>query len=171
MASSSSFPYPPKRPGKGLSNRTARGITDILQTHDRLGMLLPAVARMAALEKACAAALPGLFDSCSVLQFEAGNLVLAAPNAALASKLKQQLPKLQSFLQTQGWQVNAIRLKVQVGKFQEFQGKSSTSKQILLSNQALAAFAALEGELDSSARNAGLKAALQAMLKRHRDGG
>lgn len=171
MASSSSFPYPPKRPGSKSLNRTARGIADFLQAHDKLGMLLPALERLAALEKACVAALPGLFDACSVLQFEAGQLTLAAPNAALASKLKQQLPKLQNMLQSQGWQVNAIRLKVQVGKHTEYQEKSSTSKQISLSNRALSAFAALEGELESSSRNAGLKAALQAMLQRHRQGG
>ncbi|TCS36917.1 uncharacterized protein DUF721 [Paucimonas lemoignei] len=168
MASSSSFPYPPKRPGSGSFNRTARGITDILQGHDKLGMLLPAVARMNALTHACSAALPGLLDTCSVMNFEAGQLVLSAPNAALASKLKQQLPKLQKALQTQGWQVNAIRIKVQVSKFQD---KSSTSKQISLSNRALAAFAALEENLDSSGRNSGLKAALQTMLNRHRNGG
>jgi len=167
MASSSSFPYPPKRPGGGSLNRTARGISDFLQTHDKLGMLLPAVQRMQALEKACAAVLPSLFETCSVMNLEAGQLTLSAPNAALASKLKQQLPKLQNSLQSQGWQVNAIRLKVQVRKFEE---KTSTSKQISLSNRALAAFAELEGELPSSARNAGLKAALQAMLNRHRTG-
>ena len=162
---SSSFPYPPKRPGSGSFNRTARGIADFLQANDKLGMLLPAVARLAALEKACSAALPNLFEHCSVVQFEAGQLLLGAPNAALASKLKQQLPKLQSALQQQGWQVNAIRLKVQVGKNQE---KSSTSKRIApLSNQALAAFAALDDGLTPSTRNAGLKAALQAMLNRH----
>jgi hypothetical protein len=167
MSSSSSSPYPPKRPGGGKFSRTARGVTDFLQKHDKLGMLLPTLERLGTLERACTAALPGLFETCSVLQLEAGQLVLGAPNAALASKLKQQLPKLQNVLQKQGWQVNAIRLKVQVGKIQE---KSIASKQIVLSNRALAAFAALEGELEPSARNAELKAALQTMLNRHRSG-
>nr|WP_274381947.1 DciA family protein [Noviherbaspirillum sedimenti] len=109
-----------------------------------------------------------MFETCSVLNLEAGQMVLAAPNAALASKLKQQLPKLQNFLQQQGWQVNAIRIKVQVGKIHE---KSNTSKQIALSNRALTAFAALEDALEPSSRNSGLKAALQAMLSRHQGGG
>lgn len=168
MASSYSSPYPPKRPGRGSAARTAQGVTDFLHNHDKMGMLLPAVERLTALQKACVAALPALFETCMVLHLEAGQLVLAAPNAALASKLKQQLPKLQNILQKQGWQVNAIRLKVQVGKISE---KSITSKQISLSNRALTAFAALEDELDSSVRNAGLKAALQTMLNRHRNGG
>lgn len=167
MSSSSSFPYPPRRPGAGTKSRSAQVATDFLQKHDKLGRLLPALERMAALEKACTAALPALFETCVVLQFEADQLVLGAPNAAMASKLRQQLPKLQNVLTKQGWQVNAIRLKVQVGKIQE---KSSTSKQIALSNGALTAFAALENSLEPSTRNAGLKAALQTMLQRHRSG-
>ena len=165
MSSSNSYPYSPRRPSRGGGVRTAQGVTDFLQTHDKLGTLLPTLERLGALEKACATALPAIFETCSVLNLEAGQLVLAAPNAALASKLKQQLPKLQSFLQQHGWQVNAIRIKVQVGKTLE---KSITSKQIALSNRALTAFAALEDALEPSNRNASLKAALQTMLSRHR---
>lgn len=165
MSSSNSYPYPPRRPAQGGSTRVTLGVTDFLQKHDKLGMLLPTLERLGTLEKACAMALPVIFETCSVLNLEAGQLVLAAPNAALASKLKQQLPKLQSFLQQQGWQVNAIRIKVQVGKIHE---KSITSKQIVLSNRALTAFAALEDSLEPSNRNASLKAALQAMLSRHK---
>jgi len=163
-----SSPYPPRRPGAKTAARTALGVTDFLQKNDKLGMLLPTLERLAALEKACAAALPAFFETCMVLHFEADQLVLGVPNAALASKLRQQLPKLQGILQKQGWQVNAIRLKVQVGKIHE---KSITSKQIALSNQALTAFAELEDTLESSPRNAGLKAALQTMLSRYRNGG
>lgn len=166
MSSSNSYPYPPRRPSRGGATRTAQGVTEFLQTHDKLGTLLPTLERLGALEKACATVLPAIFDTCSVLNLEAGQLVLAAPNAALASKLKQQLPKLQSSLQQHGWQVNAIRIKVQVGKIHE---KSITSKQIALSNRALTAFAALEDSLEPSNRNASLKAALQTMLSRHRD--
>lgn len=165
MDSSRSSPYPPRRPGAGTFGRGARGISDYLQAHDQLGRLLPAAERMAALEKTCVAALPAMFGSCAVLHYEAGQLLLAAPNAALASKLRQQLPKLQSILQKHGWEVNAIRIKVQVGKSLD---KSTTSKQLALSVRALAAFDALDQTLEPSARNAGLKAALQAMLQRHR---
>jgi hypothetical protein len=167
MSSSNSYPHPPRRQAGGGSTRATLGVTDFLQKHDKLGTLLPTLERLGALEKACATALPAIFDTCSVLNLEAGQLALAAPNAALASKLKQQLPKLQNFLQQHGWQVNAIRIKVQVGKIHE---KSITSKQIALSNRALTAFAALENSLEPSNRNASLKAALQAMLNRHREG-
>lgn len=168
MRSSSSSPYPPRRSGAGTSARSARGVTDFLQKHDKMGMLLPTLERLAALDKACIAALPALFETCVALQLEGGQLVIGAPNAALASKLRQQLPKLQSILQSQRWEVNAIRIKVQVGKTLE---KSSTSKQIALSTGALTALAALEDALEPSSRNASLKAALQAMVSRHRSGG
>ena len=69
-----------------------RDAADFLQSNDGLAALLPAVARMAALQKDCAALLPAMFDACDVLQYDADQLVLSTPNAALAVKLKQQLP-------------------------------------------------------------------------------
>ena len=164
MASSNFFPYPPKRPRSGSTRQTIKGVTDFLQSHDKLGNLLPTVNRLATLQKACAAALPVLFETCTVLHLDAGQLVLAAPNAAIASKLRQNLPKLQDILCKQGWQVSAIRLKVQVGNISE---KSITSKQLVLPSRAISALAALEGALEPSSRNEALKAALRAMVMRH----
>ncbi len=90
MRSSSFIPYRPSaRP------KTAKGAADFLHSHDKMAVILPTVTRMVALQKDCVAALPAMFDACAVLQFEAGQLVLSTPNAALAAKLKQQLPKLQ----------------------------------------------------------------------------
>jgi uncharacterized protein YukE len=37
-----------------------------------------------------------MFKHCEILAFEQNVLTLALPNAALAAKLKQQLPKLQT---------------------------------------------------------------------------
>ena len=78
--------------------------------------LWPTIANINALQKECVATLPQLFLYCQVLQLEEHQLVLAAPNASLATKLKQQLPKLQASLQKTGWQINAIRIKVQVNQ-------------------------------------------------------
>lgn len=165
MRSSSFVPYLPNRSASGSSGQSAKGVADLLQSHDKLRSLMPTVTRLAALQRACEAALPVLFSSCIVLQIDSDNLLIAVPNAAVAAKLKQQLPKLQDILQRQGWQVNAIRLKVQVGKISE---KSTASKKLTLPNQAVSALATLEATLEPSARNAALKAALQAMLTRHR---
>lgn len=143
---------------------STQGVVDFLRAHDRMAVLLPAVARMADLQKDCTAILPALFETCSVMQYEAGQLVLATPNNALAAKLKQQLTKLQDGLLNRGWQVSAIKIKVQVGKIFE---KATPSKQIALSSQALGALETLNKSLESSPGNAALKAAISTMLKRH----
>lgn len=152
--------------GKTASSVTAvTGVTDYLRANDRMAALLPAVARLVALQKECEAILPALFDVCTAMQFEAGQLVLAAPNAALATKLRQQLPKLQENLLKRGWQVSAIRIKVQVGKVLE---KKPQTKQIALPAKALSALAELENTLEDSPQNQKLKAAIGAMVRRHR---
>lgn len=120
------------------------------------------------LQKECAQVLPALFEVCSVVQFEAGQLVLATPNAAIATKLKQQLPKLQDNLLKRGWQVNAIRIKVQLGKVAERQHQPK--KQLVLPRQAISALAELKDSLESSKGNEALTAALGRMLDRHRNG-
>jgi hypothetical protein len=142
----------------------ATGAADFLRAHDRMSALLPAVTRMIALQKDCAAILPSMFESCGILQFESGQLSLSIPNAALASKLKQQLPKLQDDLLKLGWQVSAIRLKVQVPKMVV---NLEIAKPAMLSDKAISAFSELDHALDESPRNTALKAALQAMIKRH----
>ncbi|TFW01469.1 DUF721 domain-containing protein [Oxalobacteraceae bacterium OM1] len=147
--------------------KSASGVGDFLRLHDKLAALLPAVARLNALQKDCSDLLPNLFGPCMVLHYDAGQLVLATPNAALATKLKQQLPKLQDGLSQRGWQVNAIRLKVQLGKIAE---KSRTLKDLELPGQALSAFEELRGSLDDSPTNAALRTAVENMLQRHRRG-
>lgn len=145
--------------------RTTKGVTDYLRASDAMAALLPAATRMASLQKDCTAILPAAFETCAVLQFEAGRLVLSTPNAALAAKLKQQLPKLQDALSKRGWQVNVIRLKVQVGKIVE---KTIPAKQLSLPAQAIASLATLNTELEDSPRNRELKAAIDALVQRHR---
>jgi hypothetical protein len=136
-----------------------------LQSNDGLAALLPAVARMAALQKDCSALLPAMFDACDVLQYDADQLVLSTPNAALAAKLKQQLPKLQAHLIKSGWQVNVIRIKVQVGRPRP---RDLFTKQIQLPPQALDAFDQLGKTLENSPQNQTLIDALRAMVARHR---
>ncbi|HEX7634633.1 MAG TPA: DciA family protein [Noviherbaspirillum sp.] len=144
--------------------RATQGVADFLHANDKLAALLPAVTRIAALQKDCASILPALFETCSVMHFEAGQLVLATPNAAVATKLKQQLPKLQDNLLKRGWQVNVIRLKVQLRKVAL---KPQYQKQLELPKQAMSALAELRDSLENSPQNAALKTALSAMLKRH----
>jgi hypothetical protein len=149
-------------PKKGASRVT--GVTDFLRANDAMAALLPAVKRLATLQEECSAVLPALFDACSVMRFEGDQLTIGAPNAALATKLKQQLPKLQEALLHRGWQVNAIRIKVQVRKIGE---RPTRQKEIEMSNKALSAFETLRDSLDKSPGNQALTEALSNMLKRH----
>jgi hypothetical protein len=145
--------------------KPAKGASEFLRAHDKMAALLPAVTRMAALQKDCAATLPAMFVHCAVLQFEDQQLVLSVPNAALVTRMKQQLPKLQDELLLRGWQVNAIRLKVQVSKTP---AKSTPSRRPALPNLALSAFEELNDSLDDSPRNQTLKNALKTMMRHQR---
>lgn len=143
------------------------GAADFLRSNERLAQLLPTVQRHLALQKDCGSILPPIFASCEVMQVSEGQLTLSAPNAALATKLKQQCPKLQAYLQERGWQINAIRIKVQVKRVIE---KPVATKQIAFTGKALQAFDELEQTLEKTQQNAGLRAALARLVDRHRNG-
>ena len=166
-SSSSSLGQQNVRQFRSSNSRTAMGAVDFLNAHDRMASLLPAVARMTALQRDCAAILPESFTACEVLQFEAEKLVLSVPSAALAAKLKQTLPRLREGLLKRGWQVNAIRLKVQVGHVAT---RTKPVKQIALTGTAIEALAALEQSLENKPHNDALRTALKAMVRRHRQG-
>ncbi len=142
------------------------GAADFLRSNDKISQLLPTVQRHLALQRDCGSVLPPIFASCEVMQITEGQLTLSAPNAALATKLKQQCPKLQAFLQERGWQINAIRIKVQVKRVAE---KPVAKKQIELTGKALQAFDHLEQTLEKTPQNAGLRAALASLVERHRN--
>ena len=143
--------------------RSTKGAADFLQSNSTMAALMPALARMGKLQQSVAAVLPAMFDACQILHFEAGVLVMSAPNAAMAARLKQQAPRLQDRLQKDGWQVNSIRIKVQVGKI----APPPTPKRVLeLTDNALSSFAALSSTLASDPRSQGLKDAIDSMLRR-----
>jgi hypothetical protein len=148
-----------------ITRRTAVGATDFLRRDDKMAALLPAIQRMAALQKDCAAALPAMFKYCEILAFEDGQLTLSLPNAALAAKLKQQIPKLQETLARRGWQVTGVKLKVQMSKPAEIKEQMRSPA---LSAAAVAAFDQLGDDLDQTPQNATLIAALRAMVARRR---
>lgn len=150
---------------RGKKPQESSGVGAFLEGNDKISALLPAVKRNIALQKECAGALPALFERCEVMQLNAGMLSISAPNAALATKLKQQLPKLQEYLTQRGWQINAIRIKVQVRRSFE---KAAPQKQIALSPPALNALDELGRELPDTPQNASLRDALARLVRRHR---
>lgn len=141
----------------------AAEVNTLLRTE--IAHLWPAVTTINSLQKACVSALPQLFLYCQVLRLDAGQLVVAAPNSAFASKLKQQLPKLQEDLQKAGWQINAIRIKVQAD---QTLAPLPQKKQCHFSATALKAFTTLEKDLAQSKHNDELLDALRALLERPR---
>jgi hypothetical protein len=150
----------------GTRNRqTSLDATEFLRSNDRMASLLPTAMRMARLQRDCAAALPPMFAHCEVLSFQDGRLVLATPTSAVAAKLKQQAPKLQATLMQRGWQVEAIRLKVQVTRSMP---PPVQMRQLELPPVALSAFAELGESLPDTPQNATLIAALRAMAARRR---
>ena len=147
------------------TRQTSVGATTFLSGNARMASLLPTAMRMASLQKDCACALPPMFGNCDVLSFEDAQLVLATPTSAVAAKLKQQLPQLQAALAKRGWQVNNIRLKVQVTRSI---APVVHTHQLDFPPTAVAAFAELGDTLPATAQNATLIAAIKAMAARRR---
>jgi hypothetical protein len=156
----------PSRPVRKVA-RTALGAVDFLNANDRLASLLPTAKRIAALQKDCADILPEIFASIEVLQFESEKLALSVPSAALAARLKQTLPRLMDGLAKRGWQVSAIKLKVQVRQTPRTMVRE---KQMPMPDKAVNAFAELEDVLEKKPHNDALREALRSLVLRHREG-
>ncbi len=147
------------------NGKRSQGVEVNVLLRSQIAHLWPTITTLTALQKDCIAVLPQLFLHCQVLHLETERLTLCAPNGALASKLKQQLPLLQSALQKAGWQINAIRIKVQVNAaLPEVQVEKSCQ----LSESALNAFNNLEKNLAGSHRNDELLGALRTLISRPR---
>lgn len=146
--------------------RWAVRAVDSLHAHEGMANLMPTLARTAALQQECATVLPEMFGKCTVLHLDAGRLSLAAPNAALAARLKQKLPILQDSLCAAGWQISAINLKVQPPKNTV---ESIGSNKQGLSPQALGAFATLGDAIEKTPQNEALRMAIRCLLQHHQN--
>ena len=142
----------------------AREAMDFLRSTDRLGGLLPTASRLAQLQQACERLRPQTLALCRVVHLDKGQLQIAVPNAALATRLRQQLPRLAAGLRENGWPIEDIRLKVQV--MPERLPRPPAPKKQDLPNAALASFAELETTLEQDPRNAELRHALRTLLAR-----
>ena len=146
-------------------NRVAIRAGDSMRANENMAALMPTLTRMAAIQKDCATMFPDLFGSCKVLRLDSDKLVLAAPNAAMAARLKQQLPIVQASLHEAGWQISAISLKVQPVKNAV---KSTSSEKSGLSQNAIEAFAALEHGMEKTPQNEALRIAISKLIQHHR---
>ena len=104
----------------------------------------------------------------SGLNGQSGGFACAgSPSSAVAARLKQQLPKLQSSLLARGWQVNSLRLKVQVTRAMPEQVQMRTLE---LPEKAVAAFEELGETLPDTPQNAALVAAVKRLAEKRRRG-
>ena len=85
--------------------------------HDARGAGVLATARMHLhIQHAIAAVLPpALGTACVVAKLETPRLQLAVPSAAHAAKLRQLAPRIVHALNSQGWNLNEIAVRVQAG--------------------------------------------------------
>lgn len=146
------------------NKRAATSAVDSLRMHENMAALMPAVMRMAAIQRDCKAILPDMFGSCTVLRLDSDRLVLSAPNAAMAARLKQKLPNLQDALIVAGWQVSAIQLKVQPNANRSEPRRVEKDG---LPEKAVAAFSALASAIGESPRDEALRSAVQTLVQRH----
>ena len=152
----------------GTRNRTTSfEVTDFLRKNDRMVSLMPAAMRMADLQRDVGLALPAIANNCDVLSFQEGVLTLAVPSSAVAARLKQQLPKLQSTLLARGWQVNSTRLKVQVTRAMP---QRVETRVLELPSTAVEAFEELGESLPDTPQNAALVAAVKRLAAKRRGG-
>ena len=149
-------------PARRPTNRaTTREASSFLQGDEVMAGLLPTLEKMAALQADAGRILPGVFNACRVLQLREGQLHIAVPNAALATRIRQMLPKLQAGLREKGWAVDGIRIKVQMMSGED-RLPERHAVPVALPTQAVQAFAALAQSLEASP----LRDALQSLVKR-----
>ena len=152
----------------GTRNRkTAFDVTDFLRSNERMASLLPTALRMADLQRDVGVALPAIAGNCDVLSFQDGLLVLAVPSSAVAARLKQGLPKLQSTLLARGWHITTLRLKVQVTRAMPPQVETRVLE---LPPTAVDAFEELGESLPDTPQNAALVAAIKRLAAKRRGG-
>jgi hypothetical protein len=148
--------------------RTSIDATDFLRRNNSLATLLPAATRMASLQKDCRTILPPMYAGCEVMSLQDGMLTLAVPSSAVAAKLKQQAPKLQLTLQKKGWQVESVKIKIQVGRALPQQQEGLKPSSLELPPTAVQAFEELGDALPESAQNAGLIAAIRRLAEKRK---
>jgi hypothetical protein len=148
--------------------RTSIEATDFLRRNDRLASLLPAATRMASLQKDVKVILPPMYAGCDVMSLQEGVLTLAVPSSAVAAKLKQQAPKLQATLQKKGWQIDSVKIKIQVGRALPPQQEMLKPSSLELPPTAVQAFEELGDALPESPQNAPLIAAIKRLAEKRR---
>ena len=150
-----------ERGQRGERNKRPVAIGDALASNDAFAALREGVARLQALETDIRACLPEyLRGNVSPAGTEGDTLTLLTPHNALAARLRHLAPTLVSALQSRGWQINALKVRIRpIPAAPEPQAKTAR-----LSPVGIACLDALRASLEPSP----LKTALDTMVSRHR---
>jgi hypothetical protein len=137
--------------------------------HDNRGAGVLATARLhLQIQRTVAAAVPPALGAvCRVARLENDRLQLAVPSAAHAAKLRQMAPRIAQALQSAGWNLNEIAVKVQAG-LPDIGTKAARAPKeaIPLDEKALEAFEGLRETLNPGP----LADAVERLLRHHRQG-
>ena len=153
------------KPGR---RRDAASAIDFLRRHEGAAAMLPAAERLVRLRQDLLALMPApLRGVCDVSGFDEETVNLRVFSASAAAKLRQTLPRLRDGLLDRGWKVNAIRVRVQPRISIEESRAWHAPQGADMSAAGVAAFAALDGDLDTA--ESPLKAAVARLLRRRRD--
>ncbi|NYT60145.1 DUF721 domain-containing protein [Alcaligenaceae bacterium] len=134
-----------------------------LSDDQRGSQVLAAARELIAVEEAAKQALPpALAEVCKVARIERQQITLAVPGAAYAAKLRQVAPRIIQLLNSRGWNLTQISVRVQAG-LAKTQTKKPTREIVPLDDTALKAFETLHSGL----RPGPLADAVQRLLRHH----
>lgn len=145
-----------------MKKSTSRSAIDWLHREPVLARLGEQADRLAALQVALDRLAPGL--SLVVIACERDVLVVGAPHAAVAARLRQSTPSLVAALAHEGWRIERIRFKPQWRPSPQ----PRRDKQVTPPGAAAVAGLAALAETVEEPR---LRAALRRLARRHGDGG
>lgn len=144
-------------------------IFEFLRLDATTGGLLPAAERLAQLQQDLHPLLPaGSTEACVIHLTGESTVVIKVASAALAGKLRQMVPTLQTGLTRRGWKISAIQVRTQpMNSYVNSMGydkNTQAPKNAHIPQQALAEWEALAGTLEQSP----LQEAVNRLIRHHR---
>jgi hypothetical protein len=149
---------------KPLFLPNSKSVMDCVSQDAIWSRILPGVERLAKLESDLQASLPpGLGHRVRAASLADDTLVIAVFSSSLATKLRQTIPRVKSGLESRGWKVSAIQLRVQPEDFAaKSAGYANRPKKAVVTPQAREAL----GKLASSLDEGDLKRAIERLSSR-----
>lgn len=138
-------------------------LSQLLDASDELKALAARTRRMRQLQTLYVGSAPrALAQASRIKNFQRGTLVVAADNAAIATKLRQMAPRLLETIRKTESEITAIKIEVHVsGAARE---RVALSRKTALTRDAVEKFEALAKQVG----NADLKTALARLARHHR---